>query len=212
MGLFALQKLSPSLMGISYYIKIIFYSAAQAVLNDIIFYFSDKNAHAEEKNVCAANINERAEEALRLYGNSILRYSYSFLHNMSDAEEVLQDTLIKFLKAAPLFENEQHEKAWLMRVAGNLSKNRIEYNNIRQTDELNDELVAEHREDLSFVWEAVKSLPVKYREAMHLFYHDGYSTKQIAEILKKNEGTVRSLLSRGRTILKDVLKEVYDFE
>ena len=68
---------------------------------------------------------------------------------MADAEEVLQDTLVQFLKTAPRFESEAHEKAWLLRVAGNLSKNRLSYNAVRAADELNDELVAENREDLS---------------------------------------------------------------
>ena len=116
-----------------------------------------------------AETNGRAEMILTRFGDSILRYAYTYLHNMSDAEEVLQDTLVQFLKTAPEFESENHEKAWLLRVAANLSKNRIRYNKLRETDELNEELVAEEREDLSFVWEAVKSLPVKYREVIHLF-------------------------------------------
>ena len=111
-----------------------------------------------------------------------------------------------------IFESENHEKAWLLRVAANLSKNRIRYNKLRETDELNDELVAEEREDLSFVWEAVKSLPVKYREVIHLFYHEGYQTAQIAKVLGRNESTVRSDLRRGREKLKEVLKGEYDFE
>ena len=138
-------------------------------------------------------------------------YAYSYLHNLSDAEEILQDTLIQFMKSAPTFTSESHRKAWLLRVAGNLSKNRISYNAIRQTDELKEELVQEEREDLSFVWDAVKDLPVKYREVIHLFYYEGYSTAQIAQVLEKNETTVRSLLSRGRKQLKQVLKEAYDF-
>lgn len=157
-------------------------------------------------------LNRRAEEVLSDYGNNILRLAYSYLHNMSDAEEVLQDTLIQFLKTAPQFENETHKKAWLLRVAGNLSKNRINYNHVRDADELNEELVSEERDDLSFVWEAVKSLPVKYREVIHLFYHEGYQTAEIASILHENEATVRSHLNRGRTKLKEVLKEAYDFE
>ena len=159
-----------------------------------------------------AETNRRAEMILTRFGDSILRYAYTYLHNMSDAEEVLQDTLVQFLKTAPEFESENHEKAWLLRVAGNLSKNRIEYNKVRETDELNDELVAEEREDLSFVWEAVKSLPVKYREVIHLFYHEGYQTTQIAKVLGRNESTVRSDLRRGREKLKEVLKGEYDFE
>lgn len=138
-----------------------------------------------QQEISRAAINQRAEEILNTYGNSILRYAYTYLHNMSDAEEVLQDTLVQFLKTAPVFESREHEKAWLLRVAGNLSKNRLAYNSLRRTDELNDELVAENREDLSFVWDAVKLLPENYREAIHLFYYEGYSTKQIAKLLGK---------------------------
>jgi len=159
-----------------------------------------------------AAVNQRAEEILDCYGSSILRYAYSYLHNLSDAEEVLQDTLVQFLKTAPGFETPQHEKAWLLRVAANLSKNRLAYNAVRQTDELNDALVAQQREDLSFVWEAVKRLPAAYREALHLFYYEGYSTKEIAGILQCKEATVRSHLQRGRDRLKKVLREEYDFE
>ena len=157
-------------------------------------------------------LNRRAEELLDRHGNAVLRYAYSYLHNMSDAEEVLQDTMIQFLKAAPQFDGPSHEKAWLLRVAGNLSKNRLEYNVRRSTDELKEELATQGQEDLSFVWEAVKSLPVKYREVIHLFYHEGYQTAQIAKVLGRNESTVRSDLRRGREKLKEVLKGEYDFE
>ncbi len=157
-------------------------------------------------------VSETAEHLLDAYGNSILRLAYSYLHNMEDAEEVVQDTLLQYLQTAPTFTDLTHEKAWCLRVAGNLAKNRIKYNRVRDADELNEELVAEDREDLSFVWEAVKSLPVKYREVVHLFYHEGYSTAEIADILKMNEATVRSNLFRGRAKLKEVLKEAYDFD
>lgn len=53
----------------------------------------------------------RAEKALDQYGNAILRLAYSYLHNMSDAEDILQDTLLKYMQSAPVFENAQHEKA-----------------------------------------------------------------------------------------------------
>lgn len=99
-----------------------------------------------------------------------------------------------------------------MWVAGNLSKNRISYNKMRSTDELSDTLAVEQREDLSFVWDAVKSLPVAYREVVHLFYLEGYSTAEIACILNKKESTIRSSLHRGRSRLKEILMEVYDFE
>lgn len=159
-----------------------------------------------------ALVNRRAEEILNTYGNSILRYAYSYLHNMSDAEEILQDTLVKFLQTAPVFESARHEKAWLMRVAGNLSKNRLDYNKGHRADELSEELTADGREELSFVWEAVKALPEKFRAVIHLFYYEGYSAAEIARLLGRSEGTVRSDLSRGRAKLRETLKEAYDFE
>ncbi len=158
-----------------------------------------------------AKLKEEAAFLLNTYGNRILRLAYSYLHNEQDAEEVLQDTLLKYLQAAPSFESGEHQKAWLLRVAANLSKNRITYNKIRHTDELDETLIAEEREDLSFVWEAVKQLPEKYREVIHLYYHEGYSTADIARILERKESTVRSDLRRGREQLKLTLKEVYDF-
>lgn len=106
---------------------------------------------------------------------------------LKDAEDILQETLIRYLQTMPELENASHEKAWLLKVAANLSKNRIDYNRVRQTDELEESLVAEKREDLRFVWEAVRALPQKYREVIHLFYHEGYSTAQIAQILEARE-------------------------
>ena len=160
----------------------------------------------------SSRTDRMATEALNTYGNAILRCAYSYLHNMADAEEILQDTLLKLFTAAPRFESEEHKKAWLLKVAANLSKNRIEYNALRDCDELDDSLAAEGREDLSFVWEAVKQLPTQYREVIHLHYYEGYSTEEMAQILNRNPSTIRSDLRRGREKLKSVLKEAYDFE
>ena len=68
-------------------------------------------------------VNQRATALLDQYGEHILRLAYSYLHNQSDAEDILQDTLIQYLRTAPVLESPAHEKAWLLRVAGNLSKN-----------------------------------------------------------------------------------------
>lgn len=166
----------------------------------------------DAKPVETVSISQQAAQILDTYGDTILRYAYSYLHNRSDTEEVLQDTLIQFLKTRPVFESDEHEKAWLLRVAGNLCKKRLKYNSLRQTDELREELIAEQREDLSFIWDAVQALPVQYREVIHLFYREGYSTREISQILGRKEATIRSDLSRGRGKLKELLKEAYDFE
>ena len=157
-------------------------------------------------------LNLRAEELLNEHGNSILRLAYSYLHNYADAEEVLQDTLINFVRAKPVFQNSRHARAWLLRVAANLSKNALKYKGRHETDELSESLIAEEKEDLSFVWEAVRELPEKYREVIHLYYYEGFSTADISQALGRSESSVRSELCRGRERLKKVLREDYDFE
>ncbi len=156
--------------------------------------------------------NQTAVRLLDTYGNGILRLSYSYVHNLSDAEEILQDTIVKYLTKSPQFESDEHEKAWLFKVASNLSKNKLRYNSIRSTDELNDSLISNQQEDLSYIWEAVKSLPENYREVIHLYYQEGYNTVDIAKILNKKETSIRSDLHRARQKLKEILKEMYDFE
>lgn len=194
--------------GFIVFLKEFFYSLFLSVLSAA----SGKQIIPMQVTWRSAQINEEAGRLMTAYGNSILRLAYSYLHNMSDAEEVLQDTLIQFLKTQPQFETADHEKAWFLRVSINISKNKITYNKIRKTDELSETLAEKGTEDLSFVWDAVKQLPSMYSEVVHLYYHEGYSTAQIATLLSKKEATVRSLLQRARIKLKNILQEVYDFE
>ena len=190
------------------------FARVKLLLKNIFQLFAIYKSHtktASEDTFTRQQTNVEAERLLNCYGNSILRLAYSYLHNMNDAEDILQDTFIQYLKTSPAFSNQKHEKAWLFRVAVNLCKNKLAYNRIRETDELEEQLHAEGREDLSFVWEAVKELPDLYREVIHLYHYEGYSTSQIADILGRKEGTIRSNLKRGREKLKSVLKEEYDF-
>ena len=164
----------------------------------------------------AERLERETVEIMDQLGNAILRLAYSYLHNMEDAEDILQETLIKFVTTKPVFENEKHRKAWLLTVAANLAKNRIEYNRVRSSEELNEEIAGatpeEEEDDLSYVWEAVKKLPDNQREVIHLFYQEGYKTAEIANILGRKEATIRSDLKRARDKLKEILKEANDFE
>ena len=160
----------------------------------------------------------RAGELLDAYGNNILRLAYSYLRNLADAEDVLQETLVRYLVARPELNGPDHEKAWLLRVAANLAKNRLRDNVARAAEELNEELDAEDpgadpaadRENLSAVWEAVAQLPPDQREAVHLYYAEGYTTHEVAQIVGRKDATVRSDLHRARKALRDILGEAFD--
>lgn len=156
--------------------------------------------------------DETVVHALEVYGNTILRLSYSYLHNISDAEDILQETLLKLIRNQPAFESEEHQKAWLMRVAINLCKNKLKsswFKTVAIPEHYEAEALSEEESDVLTV---VNELPLKYREVVHLFYYEGYSTIEIASILDKKEATIRSLLHRARKQLEKSLKGACDFD
>lgn len=151
---------------------------------------------------------EDAALVLRRHGDAILRLAFSYLHRRDEAEDVLQDTLLQYIQKAPPFSSQEHEKAWLLRVAANLSKNRLSYWKRHPQEELSDLLLGESEDPaLAAVWDCVKALPPKYRAVIHLYYYEQYSTGEIAGLLGKKESTVRSLLARGRALLRDIWEE-----
>ncbi len=163
----------------------------------------------------ALSQKEQAVQALNRYSNQILRLAAGYLHNPDDAEEILQETLIRRMTNAPVFTESEHEKAWLLKVAANLCKNKLDYEKRRITEDVDafsETLSDEGRDDLSFVWEAVGKLPPGMRAVVHLYYHEGMPTGEIARILGKNESSVRSALRKGRIKLREILKEGYDFD
>lgn len=151
-----------------------------------------------------------AERVLDAYGDAILRLAYSYLHNRSDAEDALQDTLVQYLTRRPDFESPSHEKAWLLRVTINLCKNQLAAPWKKRWEALDEDSPVFDETD-SAVLDAVAELPVKYREVVHLYCIEGYSTAETAALLGRKEAAVRAQLSRGREKLRKTLKEAYDF-
>lgn len=150
---------------------------------------------------------KEVEEALEKHGGRILHTAYSYLHNRSDAEDILQDTMVQLIKACPAFADQEHEKAWLLRVCINLCKNKLK-NPWRKTTPFPEDYPAQGIPEESLaLFQAVGRLPMKYREVIHLFYYEDATTAQIAALLGKKETTVRSLLSRGREKLRKIWKE-----
>jgi len=146
------------------------------------------------------------------YGNMVLRLAYMYMRNEHDAEDVFQDVFIKLYEHMDRIQSEEHMKAWLIRVTVNVCKNKLKSFVYRNMDVYEEwaHFSVDH-DDHFEVMIAVTSLPTKYREVVHLFYYEGYQTKEIAELLKKRESTVRSLLARAREMLKNKLKGEYDF-
>ena len=150
--------------------------------------------------------NAEIERVVNEYATMLLRVAYSQLNNRAEAEDTVQEVLLKYMEKAPIFQSEEHEKAWLLRVTVNHCKNHLASAWFRKRADLDEGIPALDNAELEVV-SAVAALPAKYRAVVHFYYFEGYSTKEIAEILHSRPNTVSSRLSRARALLAKALKE-----
>lgn len=135
------------------------------------------------------------------YSNMILKIAFTYVKNSTIAEDIMQEVFIKYINKMPEFESNENEKAWFIRVTINLSKDHLKSFWIRKRTEMPEELTYLQDEEQEVIYDVLK-LPNKYKSIIYLYYYEGYSIKEIAKILKINEKTVGTRLSRGRKILK----------
>ena len=151
------------------------------------------------------NWREPAELA-RAYAPAIYRLAYARTGSRADAEDIMQEVFVRLLRAGPDFADRAHARAWLLRVAANCANDWFRAPWRRREGPLTDSLPAPEHEDGGVV-EAVLALPAKYRTAVHLYYYEELSVAEIAKIMGKSEGAVKSRLFRARALLRDMLKE-----
>lgn len=154
-------------------------------------------------------LNGFVQSAVHKYSQTVAKTAFSYLKNTTDAEDITQEVFLTLMQKRPEFENQEHLKAWLIRVAINKCKNYLKSSWFRKRKPMPEEipyLPQEQNELLS----TVLTLDVKYRLPIHLYYYEGYSIKEIAEILGKNASTIGTRLARGRKALKNMIGGVDD--
>lgn len=154
------------------------------------------------------------------YSDMVYRIAFNYMKNQEDAEDVYQNVFLKLLMKKH-FRDTEHGKRWLIRVTINEchSLYRSPWKRRRQEcDNLNillenqqTEAYSEYDQALSDaivdVTQLLKSIPEKYSIVLYLYYYEEYSTKEIGEILHRNESTVRTQLMRGKEILRKKMEE-----
>ena len=154
-------------------------------------------------------MRQSLEELIEAYQKSLYAAAFNICRNTDDANDVVQDTFIQYYTTKKQFQDEEHLKAWLLRVAINrakdISRSFWKKNRLSIVDYA-DAVPFESREETG-LFEAVMRLPEKYREVIHLYYYEDLSIKETARILRITEGSVKMRLSRGRSFLRDVFKE-----
>ena len=150
-------------------------------------------------------MNNDFNEIVDKYATSIFRCAYAYCNSRQDAEDIMQEVFCKYLSKKPIFNDATHEKAWFLRVTINISKNYVKSFWRRKTEGLTEGIVYVD-EDSREIWDAVRKLPEKYRVVLELHYWEGYTIKEMAEILKKNPSTVGTHLERAKKMLKDSME------
>ena len=172
---------------------------------------------------------QEVNSAIERYAGTVRRLCTVYLKNDTDTEDIFQTVFLKYVLSSVSFENEEHEKAWLLKTTVNACRKvwRSAWKRHRSSEEWT-QILEEgkgmqegtaggpeegllQRETEKKLLEAVLALPVKYRDVIHLFYYQGLSVREIAQATGSKESTVTSQLTRGREILKRSLKEEYDF-
>ena len=143
------------------------------------------------------------------YAGMLYRLAYARTGSRADAEDVMQEVFVRLLRARPEFRDEEHAKAWLLRVTVNGCKSRLRAPWRRRTAPLLDAYPAAAPEEGTLL-EAMQALPARDRAVLHLYYYEGYQTAEIAALTGLREGSVRSRLTRARTRLRQVLKGEYE--
>ena len=137
------------------------------------------------------------------FGPSVYRLAYARLGNAADAEDVMQDVFLRLLTKAPAFTDDEHAKAWLLRVTVNRAGDlfRSPWRRRVPLEETGDQ-VSPAQDIPGETLAAVLALPPKLRIVVHLFYYEEWSISQIAQLLQLREGAVKTRLSRARAILR----------
>ena len=150
------------------------------------------------------------ERKYHLYKDLLYRISFTYVKNQADAEDLLQEVFLKLLYQAPVFESEEHEKRWLIRVTVNMAKNFVKSIWVRQRDSLEncETLIPWSMDsDKKELLREVLDLPDKCKAVMYLHYYEGYTCKEISRMLGLTESAVKMRLKKGRSLLKMNLLE-----
>ena len=147
------------------------------------------------------------DEIIGKYSDVVFRVAFIHTKNRADADDVFQEVFVKLFRTDVVFKSDEHVKAWLIRVTTNASLDLLKSAWNKKTTEMSGELTHEDEHDFETgnLTRLVKSLPSKYRAVVFLYYYEEMPIEEIAKILKSRKGTVKSQLSRARSLLKNKL-------
>lgn len=149
------------------------------------------------------------ENFVKKYADLVYRVAFTMLKNKENTEDVFQDVFMKLCTGNISFLNEEHEKAWIIKVTKNQCLDFLKRSSNKPKEELDENIVGETQNDNSYILDEIMKLPEKFRIVIYLFYFEGYKINEISSILDENESTLKSRLVKARELLKERLKEEF---
>lgn len=143
-------------------------------------------------------------ERMEQFHNMVYRLALTYLKNIQDAEDITQEVFIKLYQRSNTLASLSEEKAWLIRVTINASKDLLKSAWFKRTVPMDEDLPF-HDKEKSELFYAVLSLAKNDRIVIHLYYYEDYSVKEIAQLLHIKETTVQTRLYRARRKLEKLL-------
>lgn len=149
--------------------------------------------------------DEKFAELIQEYTANMYRLALGILHNPSDAEDAVAETVLKAYEKIHTLRRAESFKAWLMQIAANEAR-RV-YAKSKRTAPVDDieEYMPVFQDEHHELWDVVMKLDVVYSEVIILFFYEQLSQKEIGKILGIPEGTVKSRLARGKKQLRELL-------
>ena len=151
------------------------------------------------------NKNDYLEKMIEKYSNMVYRLAMARTGNIENSEDVYQEVFLRLAKKLPEFKSEEHEKAWLIKVTINCSKNLLNSSFLRRRADI-DENISFETQERHDIYYAVQKLSSHYKTVIQLYYYESYSIKEISKILHTNENTIKTRLSRARKELEKIIQ------
>ncbi len=146
------------------------------------------------------------ENAFNKYADTVYKLAFIRTKSKSDADDILQDVFLRYIKIYEKMQNEEHIKATLLRITINCSNSFFTAWYRKKTEPLNENIAEYDENNDGYVLQQVLNLPLKYRTVIHMYYYLGYSVEEIAKLNDSNPSTVKTHLHRAREILKNTIK------
>lgn len=164
------------------------------------------------------------ENLMDQYGDRLTKLAYSYLKDWGRSQEVVQDVFLTCYQQYDTYEEINSYKAWIYRITINRSKDVLKSSWVKRvvlntqlfqymhTKEPAPDLASLQREGDEELANSVLSLPIKYRETIHLHYYEDLSIPEMEALLNINQNTLKTRLRRGRQLLGETIKrgDVYE--